>query len=108
MNNLPHWHTITDEYYVNLIPKVRQAIREKRRGKLSRGVLLNQDKSPAHRSCVAIAVIPNAEFPKLKEHLRGIRSADDNEVMSAVDEWLETQRSEFLGLKHFNTVIPSV
>jgi hypothetical protein len=40
---LPRGHTITGQYYAKLIPKLRQAIQEKRRGKLRCGVLFHQD-----------------------------------------------------------------
>ena len=40
---LPKKGTITGEYYANLLDQLRTAIREKRRGKLSKGVLLQQD-----------------------------------------------------------------
>ena len=35
--------TITGVYYANLLDQLRTAVREKRRGKLSTGVLLQQD-----------------------------------------------------------------
>ena len=35
--------TITGVYYANLLDQLRTAIREKRRGELSKGVLLQQD-----------------------------------------------------------------
>ena len=37
---LPKRSTITGVYYANLLDQLRTAIREKRRGKLSKGVLL--------------------------------------------------------------------
>ena len=37
---LPKRNTITGVYYANLLDQLRTAIREKRRGKLSKGVLL--------------------------------------------------------------------
>ena len=40
---LPKRSTITGVYYANLLDQLRTAIREKRRGKLSKGVLLQQD-----------------------------------------------------------------
>ena len=40
---LPKRSTITGVYYANLLDQLRTAIREKRRGKLSNGVLLQQD-----------------------------------------------------------------
>lgn len=33
-------------------------------------------------------------FPKLKEYLRGNKYGDDNEVMSAVNDWLDEQPKE--------------
>ena len=41
---LPKRSTITGVYYANLLDQLRTAIREKCRGKLSKGVLLQQDK----------------------------------------------------------------
>ena len=40
---LPKRSTITGVYYANLLDQLRTAIHEKRRGKLSKGVLLQQD-----------------------------------------------------------------
>ena len=40
---LPKRSTITGVYNANLLGQLRTAIREKRRGKLSKGVLLQQD-----------------------------------------------------------------
>ena len=40
---LPKRSTITGVCYANLLDQLRTAIREKRRGKLSKGVLLQQD-----------------------------------------------------------------
>lgn len=54
---LPKGHTITGEYYANLLTELRQKIREKRRGMLSKGVIFHQDNAPAHTSVVAMAKI---------------------------------------------------
>ena len=40
---LPKRSTITGVYFANLLDQLRTAIREKRRGKLSKGVFLQQD-----------------------------------------------------------------
>ena len=40
---LPKRSTITAEYYANLLDQLRTAIREKCQGKLSKGVLQQQD-----------------------------------------------------------------
>lgn len=107
--------TITGQYYAALIPKLRNAIKEKRRGKLRRGVLFHHDNAPAHSSAVAMAAIQQAGFelvdhppyspdlapsdfhlfPKLKEYLRGNRYEDDNEVMDAVESFLQDQDKTF-------------
>ena len=45
---LPKRSTITGVYYANLLDQLRTAIRGKRRGKLSKGVLLQQDNASPH------------------------------------------------------------
>ena len=49
----PKRSTITGVYYANLLDQLRIAIREKRRGELSKSVLLQQDKVRVHtlQSC---------------------------------------------------------
>lgn len=118
---LPKGKTITGAYYTDLIPKVRQAIKEKRRGKLSAGVLFHHDNAPAHRSQMALTAVRQAGFeifdhppyspdlapsdfhlfPKLKEHIRGTKFDDNNAVMGAVEEFFEAQEKSFFydGLK---------
>ena len=48
---LPKRSTITGVYYANLLDQLRTAIREKRRGNLSKGVLLQQDNAPRVHTC---------------------------------------------------------
>lgn len=112
---MPKGQTITGSYYANLFPKVRENIKEKRRGKLSLGVLFLHDNAPAHRSEVALTAIRSAGFdlldhppyspdlapsdfhlfPKLKEHIRGTKYSDDDAVMAAVDDFFESQENDF-------------
>ena len=47
----PKRSTITGVYYANLLDQLRAAIREKRRGKLSKGVLLQQDNLQSCNGC---------------------------------------------------------
>jgi len=54
--------TVTGVYYAELIRKLRSAIKEKRRGKMSHGVLLHQDNAPAHTAAVAIAAACNSRM----------------------------------------------
>ena len=49
--------TITGVYYANLLDQLRTAICEKRRGKLSNGVLLQQDNTRVHTCKVAMNAV---------------------------------------------------
>ena len=59
---------ITGVYYAELIKKIRSAIKEKRRGKLSHGVLLHHDNAPGHTSAIAMATIRESAFKLLSHH----------------------------------------
>ncbi|XP_048483622.1 histone-lysine N-methyltransferase SETMAR-like [Plutella xylostella] len=83
---------ITGTYYASLLQKLKEAIKEKRRGKWSRGVLLLHDNAPVHKCHTATAALFNCGyeslihppyspdlapsdyylFPKLKKELREI------------------------------------
>lgn len=112
---LSHGATITGALYAEQIKKVRQEIRENRRGKLAKVVLFHQDNAPAHKSRVAMTAIQDAGFqlmehppyspdlapsdfylfPRLKEHLRGYKYGNDEEVIAAVDDFLRDQEKDF-------------
>lgn len=112
---LPPKEKITGNYYAHLMKKLRQAIKDNRRGKLTRGVLLLHDNAPVHKSRVAQAAIRECGFeelnhpayspdlapsdyylfPNLKKHLKGKRYKDDNEVKSAVEAYLDKQSNSF-------------
>lgn len=107
--------TITGSYYAGQIRRLREAIKEKRRGKLRAGVLFHQDNAPAHKAAVAMAAIQETGFellehppyspdlapsdfylfPRLKEHLRGQKFEDNSEVMAAVEAFWESQDQDF-------------
>jgi len=107
------------------LQKLRQAIKEKRRGKLSRGILFHQDNAPAHTSHVAMATIHECGyellphppyspdlapsdfhlFRHLKDFLRGKQFCNDSEVIAEINQWFEDQPDDFfkegvLSLKH--------
>ena len=103
---LPKRSTITGVYYENLLDQLRTTIHEKRRGKLSKDVLLQQDNTRVH-TCIAMYVverngyelIPHPAyspdlapsdfflFPNLKKDIRGLHFRSDEEVVTAVEEW---------------------
>ena len=101
---LPHEETATGIYYSHLITKFLAAIEEKRRGKLTRGVLLLHDDAPIHKSNVVQRTDSKSQFEELnhppyspdlapcdyflfshlKKDLRGRRFESDDELMSTV------------------------
>ena len=119
---LPKRSTITRVYYANLLHQLRTAIREKkRRGKLSNGVLLQQDNARVPTCKVAMdavelngyELIPHPAyspdlalsdfflFPNLKKDIRGLHFQFDEEVVTAVEEWVNGKDPDFFssGLK---------
>ena len=54
---LPKSSTINGVYYANLLDQLRTAIREKPRGKLSVGVLLQQDNARVHTCKVVMDAV---------------------------------------------------
>ena len=99
-------NTITGVCYANLLDQLRTAIREKRRDKLSKGVLLQQDNARVHTSKVAVdavgrngyELIPHPAyspdlapsdfflFPNLRKNIRGCYFRSDEEFVTAVME----------------------
>ena len=92
---------------------------------LTRGILFHQDNAPAHTSVVAMATIHDCGFklvphppyspdlapsdfhlfPQMKKTLAGRHSASDDDVIVAVEEFLESQTKTFFytgikGLQH--------
>lgn len=98
--------TVTGTYYASLLHQLRDAIKKKRRGKLSRGVLLLHDNAPVHTAVISKAAVKECNFTelphppystdlapsdyylfsKLKSGLRGRKFSNDNEVIAAVEE----------------------
>lgn len=114
-NYIRQGETMTGIKYANLLRQLRECIKEKRRGMLSRGVRLLQDNASSHSSIIAttaakecgIECLPHPAyspdlapsdyflFPKLKKHLKGTRYSDDNEVIEAVESWFASQPKSF-------------
>lgn len=112
---LPQRTTMTGSYYGNVLKNLRQAVKEKRRGMLSRGVLLLHDNAPAHMSRLAQSVVKDIGFDQLshppyspdlapsdfylfrhlKKHLRGTRFFDDDELKQAAESYLDSMPEDF-------------
>ena len=101
-------------YYANLLDQLRTAIHEKRPGKLSKGVLLQQDNARVHTCKVAMdavernryELIPHPAyspdlapsnfflFPNLKKDICGLHFQTDEEV-TAVEERVNGKDPDF-------------
>ena len=112
---MPQKTTITGQTYANTITALREAIKKKRPGKLSAGVLLLHDNAPVHMSAKSQAAIRQCGFQQLnhphyspdlassdyflfrvmKKFLRGKRFSIDEEVKEAVTTWFEEQSKDF-------------
>ena len=108
-------NTVNGPLYAQEIRDLRNDIKEKRRGKLSTGVLYLHDNAPAHTSRTATAAIRQAGFqvldhppyspdlapsdfhlfPNLKKHLRGTRYESNQEVIQVVEDWFQRQSEDF-------------
>ncbi|XP_071092626.1 histone-lysine N-methyltransferase SETMAR-like [Haliotis cracherodii] len=112
---LPRGQTITGEYYSDLLDRLRTAILAKRRGKITKGVLLQHDNARVHTCRLAVAavkrngfkVLPHPPcspdlapsdyflFPNLKKELRRRHFRSDDELTTAVEGWLHEQPHGF-------------
>ena len=112
---MPHKTTITSEYYADLLRKLRETIKCKRRGKLTKGVLLLHDNAPVHKGHLAQAAIKDCGFQELnhppyspdlapsdyflfrnlKKNLRGQRFSNDEDLIAAVEGYFEGQPKDF-------------
>ena len=112
---LPKRSTITGVYYANLLDQLRIVIREKGRGKLSKCVLLQLDNARVHICKVAMNAVerngyeltphpaysPDQApsdfflFPNLKKDIRGLHFRSDEEVVTAVEEWINGKDPDF-------------
>lgn len=98
--------TINAKSYASTLRNLREAIKEKRRGKLAAGVLLLHDNAPVLMARVSKAAVRDCGFeeinhppyspdlapsdyylfPNLKKDLRGKRFVDDEELKAAINE----------------------
>lgn len=106
---------VNGEYYASLIYKLRDKIKEKRRGKLSKGVLLLHDNAPVHTAGVSKDAVRQCGFtevehppyspdmapsdyylfPNLKRDLRGRKFSSDEELQAAVFSHFEDKNCDY-------------
>jgi len=111
---LPRGQTINAEYYLSLLVQLKDILKEKCRGKVTKGVLflhnalshwaLATQKKLAylgfqcldHPPCsLDLAPSDYHLFPGLKEKLKGCHFSSNMEVIATAETWLNRQPSEF-------------
>jgi len=112
---LPKGQTINAEYYSSLLVQLKDILKEKRCGKVTKGVLFLHNNAPAHRALATqkklaylgfqcldnppyspdLAPLDYHLFPGLKKQLKGCHFSSDVEVIAATETWLDGQHSEF-------------
>ena len=112
---LPKRRTIAGVYYANLLDQSRTTMREKRRCKLSKGVLLQQDNARVHICKIAkdaverngyelishpayshdLAPVDFFLFSNLKRDIRGCHFRSDEEVVTPVEELVYGKDPDF-------------
>jgi len=113
---LPKGQTINAEYYSSLLMQLKNILKEKRRGKITKGILFLHDNDPAHRAlgtqkklaylgfqCLDhplyspdLAPSDYYLFPGLKKkQLKVHHFSSDAEVIVAAETWLDAQHSDF-------------
>ena len=109
--------TVTGSYYVDVLKKLRTQVAKKGPGKLHRGILFHHDNAPAHSARITKEILMEfrwellspdlapSDFPKLKEHLKGVRFNTTDEAKHAARTWLQNQPVDFfkngiMGWKH--------
>jgi len=66
---LPKSQTINAEYYSSLLVKLKGVLKEKRRGKFTKGVLFLHDSAPAHRALATPKKLAYLGFHRLDHPL---------------------------------------
>ncbi|MCP4996923.1 MAG: hypothetical protein GY934_24570 [Gammaproteobacteria bacterium] len=112
---LPEKETINSDYYIEVLTNLKEAIKEKRRGKWRRKILLLHDNARPHtseRTTAAIKdlgyeVLPHPAyspdlapsdywlFQRMKEPLRGKKYATLQALASAVNQGFQSTLKEF-------------
>jgi len=114
---LPKGQTINADYYSSLLVQLKEILKEKHRGKVTKGVLFLHDNARAHRALVtqmklaylgfqyldhspySLDLAPSDYhlFPGLKKTIESslFFSPPDAKVIAAAETWLDGQRSEF-------------
>ena len=112
---MPKGTTINSDRYCETLTKLKRAIQNRRRGRLTKGIRLHHDNARPHVSRQTTALLDKFSwklldhapyspdlapsdfhlFPKLKQHLGGQRFNTDEEVKEAVSKFIDGLAAEF-------------
>jgi len=112
---LPKGQTINAEYQSSLLVKLKDILKEKRCGKITKGVLFLHDNTPVHRALarqkklayLGFQCLDHAPYspdpgpvglppvPWTAKQLEGRHFSSGAEVIAAAETWLDGQPSEF-------------
>jgi len=113
---LPKGQTINAGYYSSLLVQMKDILKEKCRGKVTKGVLFLHDNAPTHRALATQKKLAHLGFqcldhphysldlgpsdyhlfPGLKKQFKGYHFSSEAEVIAVPETWLDGQPSEFL------------
>ena len=112
---VPHGATINSQYYITVLENLRESIKQNRRGKLTRGVLLLHDNARPHTSHETSAAIQRLGFEvlqhppyspdlspcdyylfaEMKRPLKGKKYESPQALASAVHQWVKSTPTEW-------------
>jgi histone-lysine N-methyltransferase SETMAR len=107
--------TVTAARYEYVLTSLREAIKENRRGMISKGVILHHDNAPAHTSKLIqealhkhrFEILPHPPyspdlapcdfhlFPRIKKHLKGKKFGSLPELQRAFEDVIHDQTTDF-------------
>ena len=111
----PKGQTINPEYYLSLLVQLKDILKEKRRGKFTKGILFLHDNAPPHRAlatqkklaCLGFHCLDHPPHspdlassyyhlsPGMNKQLKGRQFFSDAEVIAATETWLDGKSSDF-------------
>ena len=101
---LPQGQTINAEYYSSLLVQIKDILKEKRRGKITKEVLFLNDNAPVitHPILLIWPRRTTACSMDWKKQLKGRHFSSDAEAIAAAETWLDGQPTEFflIGLQN--------
>ena len=107
--------TVTTARYITALSNLRQVLKHRRCGKLTRGILFHHDNAPTHRSCECVSalsqhgfeILPHPPysldlspcdfhfFLQIKRQLKGRRFKDIGELKQAFEDAIVKKPTDF-------------